>query len=764
LGINHLKKERIKLKKTSHEISWNSESYNAIEQENYSLVINIYEQEIKSNPRKISNLFYLGLAYLLNGEEDIAQMTWFSAIAGSESTESSDFHELSNILDKEADHQAEKEKVELGWIIRHHLKELDPSNIRNLIKLVILSIKLNNFSAEVLKELDFLEALKSDPKNIYLEENIFETFLSEFLKYQFTESIEIISILAHKIENKKNCVNVLLPIIHKIRPNNPEYAGNICKICSKLLPENIMILQTICWCFCTSSNFQETVRSAKVFYENSPNTLWKLMSIYLLIREMTRSGDWVGIDKYILEYKNFMYDLDKNGFSDDDFVHYKSLPIMPGLLQYCQDSPVENRFLQNSLSKILQEKINKNLLFSQDELINFAINRSKFKNKITKNKKKLRIGFLVSRLKVHSVGWLSRWFFNCYDRERFDFSIFVINQSPGDGFTQVWFESKVDKCTYFSENEFKKIAESIYLDNVDILIDMDSITSYDACLVLALKPAPIQATWLGYDSTGIPAVDYFIVDPYLLPENAQDYYSEKLWRLPQTYLAINGFEIEVPTLSRRDLEIPDDAVIYLSAQTGQKRNPETIRLQLKVLRAVPNSYLLIKGLANSGLIQDLFSELAQEEGVDLNRLRFLDLDANEFVHRANLQIADVILDTYPYNGATTTLEALWVGVPIVTRLGKQCAARNSYTFLAQVGVTDGIATTDEEYVDWGIRFGHDPQLRQKIYTQLKQSRHTSSLWNTKQFARDMEAAFLEMWDIYSQSVGESIDSIEIIRT
>ena len=119
--------------------------------------------------------------------------------------------------------------------------------------------------------------------------------------------------------------------------------------------------------------------------------------------------------------------------------------------------------------------------------------------------------------------------------------------------------------------------------------------------------------------------------------------------------------------------------------------------------------------------------------------------SHETIHRANLTIADVVLDTYPYNGATTTLETLWMGIPIVTRVGEQFAARNSYSMMINAGITEGIAWTDEEYIEWGVRLGKNEALRQQIYWKLRQSRYTSPLWNGEQFAREMENAYQQMW-------------------
>ena len=140
--------------------------------------------------------------------------------------------------------------------------------------------------------------------------------------------------------------------------------------------------------------------------------------------------------------------------------------------------------------------------------------------------------------------------------------------------------------------------------------------------------------------------------------------------------------------------------------------------------------------------------MAEEEGVDTSRLRFLPGVPSESIHRANLGIADIVLDTYPYNGATTTLETLWMCIPMVTRVGEQFAARNSYTMMMNAGITEGIAWTDEEYVEWGVRLGKDEALRQQIAWKLKQSRKTSPLWNGKQFTREMEKAYTQMWQRY----------------
>jgi predicted O-linked N-acetylglucosamine transferase (SPINDLY family) len=169
---------------------------------------------------------------------------------------------------------------------------------------------------------------------------------------------------------------------------------------------------------------------------------------------------------------------------------------------------------------------------------------------------------------------------------------------------------------------------------------------------------------------------------------------------------------------------------------------------MKILKQVSNSYLLIKGVAEEAAQKEFFGKIAKAEGVSSDRLRFLPEVATEEVHRANLGIADIVLDTYPYNGATTTLETLWMGIPMVTRVGKQFASRNSYTMMMNAGITEGIAWTDEEYIEWGIKLGKDENLRREITWKLKASRQTSPLWNGEKFTREMEKAYEQMWGKY----------------
>jgi MFS transporter, NNP family, nitrate/nitrite transporter len=418
----------------------------------------------------------------------------------------------------------------------------------------------------------------------------------------------------------------------------------------------------------------------------------------------------------------------------------RGLIVSATFFPYIADRPDCYRTLQNQIARTYLE-------IERHQIIRKKITTTT----LPKQKGVLRIGYLGSTLRSHSIGWISRWLWQYHDRDEFQIFTYCINQDPDDPVYQKWFRDRSDVAYCFGNNA-DEITAQIRADKVDILIDLDSLTLDTTCQVLAAKPAPIQVSWLGWDATGLPTVDYFMADRYVLPANAQEYYQEQIWRLPQTYLAVDGFEIGTPTIRREDLNISHKAIVYWSGQRGEKCHPQTIKLQMQILKSVPDSYLLIKGESAGDIAEDLFNNIAIETGVDPDRLRFLNPMTDEITHRANLAIADVVLDTFPYNGAINTLETLWMGIPIVTQVGQQFAARNSYTLMLNAGIDQGIAWNEEEYIDWGVKFGLDRKLRLQVRERLRLGRKTAPVWNARQFTIDMEQAYQKMWAKHLSSV------------
>lgn len=709
-------------------------------QKNYSQLASLYEQAIADEPSVISHYWYLGLAYLLQEQEEAAQTTWLLAMAEADDEETEQWtEELVQILHTEAQRQLEIENLQLSWLIRQHIRELAPTNIENLLYIIQLGLDLDSITSQDIIDWQVTTLIQQSSIS-QIDSDLLLKTLEKLVDYPIPISLKFAeACLNHYTDRPAAFIGSMLPIAIKIsnQLDRPDFAIELAKLCLQLNSEHPEALRHLSFFYSKAGCHQEAIETAEHFFRNCESLTWQIQGSYLLLRAILSAGSWLNLETTVQRHKALLTELLQSSekFSNSEINSH--ILTANFFLPYIEDRPQEDRPLQNQIARLFQNN-------RQADYIDIV--QSPYTNSLIATRK-LKIGYIAHTLKGHSVGWLSRWLFQYYDRGAFQTNLYLIYQKAED---YRWFEQQVD-CVRAYEVEPQTIATQIKQDEIDILVDLDSLTLDTTCQVIALKPAPVQVTWLGWDASGIPAIDYYIADPYVLPENAQDYYSEKIWRLPQTYVAVDGFEVGVPTLRREQLEIPSDAVTFLSSQTGYKRHPDTVRLQMQILKQVPNSYFLIKGKADEDAIRQFFTQIAETEGVNPDRLKFLPRDLSEFAHRANLGIADVVLDTYPYNGATTTLETLWMGIPLVTKAGQQFAARNSYTFMMNVGVTEGIAWTDDEYVEWGVKLGTDPILRQQVAWKLRQSRQTSPLWNAKQFTQEMEKAYKQMWASYCQS-------------
>jgi len=726
---------------------WYQQAYNHLIQGEYSQATCLYEQAIQVEPHVKSHYWYLGLGLLLQGQETEAQTTWLLAmVEGKPEQVELWTTELTQVLQIEAERREVLEDYSVAWVIRQHLREISPSDIKNLLQLIQLSIQLHRFTGKELTNWDVIQKLQSET-GVKIDPDLVLQVLQKVFDYALLESLslELLRVCLPYVNNSQDLINVVLPTAMKVayHAKQPKRSASFVELCLRLDPENTELLRQLAIFYQDSRQYHKGIKTARLCYSLVKTLPEQIFANHLVLRGlMNASGYWQEAVLTLNQQESLLLSLFKQPFVSLDQATTLRLLTSTFFLPYFRDSLAKNRCLYNQVAQLCQAIIQ---TYAQEQADKYRQRRLARKGNPDQP---LKIGYLSNSLGRHSVGWLSRWVFHYYDRNQFDvYLYFVSHQTYVNDDLQNWIMQQVDHVHKLGANSLE-IAEQIYGDEIDILVDLDSITLDISSEVMALKPAPIQVTWLGWDASGLPAIDYFIADPYVLPDSAQKYYTEKIWRLPETYIAVDGFEVGVPSLRRDQLGIPSDAIAYLTAQTGYKRHPDTLRLQMRIIKQVPNSYFLIKGLGDQEALKNLFAQIAAEEGVESNRLRFLPWSRSEEIHRADLTIADIALDTYPYNGATTTLEILWMGIPIVTRVGEQFAARNSYTMMMNAGVTEGIAWTDEEYVEWGVRLGKDPAWRQQIAGKLQQSRQTAPLWNARQFTRELEAAYEQMWTRY----------------
>ncbi|HYW17850.1 MAG TPA: tetratricopeptide repeat protein [Nodularia sp. (in: cyanobacteria)] len=728
------------------------EGYQYIIQGDYQKAASYFEQAIEAEPEVKVYYWYLGLCLLLQGEEEEAPLTWFLGMGATDDSQQIELWtgELSQILESEAQRQEQLQQKQLAWTIRQHLKSIHPTGVNNLLHSLHLAIQLQILDNEYFEELNLIEILESDFDHSLIDSDLVLQVSQELLDFTPLENftlalIKLFTKIIYKQEkNSQNFINILIPAAVKIMNSfrNPGHAAEILENLLLIAPKNREILIQLSIAYQDSGQYGKGIDVAKKIKLVADNLTQKVFSNHLLMRSLMRATGYGEETCAVLEQQQSLITalIDESPrITKNTFILrlFTSMFFFP----YIKDEPAIIRPLQNQLMRLCVENIEHN---TQEIIKDFRyIDQSH-----TQKNKVLKIGYISNSLRQHSVGWITRWLFNYHNREKFQIYSYIILPTENDNGLQQWFREKSDQSYSYGSQQNYKVVQQIHEDGIDILVDLDSLTFDLSAEILAIKPAPIQVTWLGWDASGLSTIDYFIADPYVLPENAQEYYQEKIWRLPQTYVAVDGFEVHVPTLRREQLEIPEDAVVYFVTQKGYKRHLDHAQLQIAILQQVPNSYLLIKGEADEDAAQKFYGDLAQSKNIDVNRLKFLPFMPSEAIHRANLSLADVVLDTSPYNGATTTLETLWREIPLVTKVGQQFAARNSYTMMINAGITEGIAWSDEEYVEWAVRLGKDENLRQQVSWKLRQGKKNAPLWNGEKFTREMEKAYQQMWEIY----------------
>ncbi len=718
---------------------------------NYSHAESLYQELIAADPTEKMYCWYLGLTLLLQGQELEAQTAWMLAMVDGDSAQTQQWtEELVGVLDTAANDHIEQADAALAWVIRQHLREIDPTHLPNLLHLLRLSIKLGTFDPNDLEQMGITALITKEQAPVTHRALLLDT-LKELLELAPLEAPVIDFAAACAVDNSDFHEFALVLLGTAIRVAHalarPLVAVQYAKICLSVYPNHLNILGHLSHFYQDANQHEAGIEVARTFCTLAQTLPEQMFGAFTMLRSLIRAAsEWDKIFA-IFEHQDELVEALVNTSTDPlDETTVLMLTTTTFHQPYLRDSLAQNRLNQNRLMGFCQQQVER---YASDRIARYQAgfaNRRKHDDAT----RPIRLGYVSHCLRQHSVGWLSRWLFQYHDHDRFQIHGYFWNaEEPIRDSLQQRLVQQVDKA-HILKRDSQEIADRIFADEIDILIDLDSITADVGCETMMMKPAPVQVCWLGWDAPGMPAIDYYIADHYVLPDGAESHYVEKLWRLPQTYIAVDGFEVGVPTLRRDQLDIPTDAIVYWSGQSAYKRHPGTVRAQLEIIKAVPNSYFLIKGITDDTSIQRYFQQIAAEIGVDLSRLRFLPDVAEETVHRANLSIADVVLDTYPYNGATTTLETLWMGLPLVTRVGEHFSSRNSYGMMINAGITEGIAHSEAEYIAWGIKLGQDPELRQKIAWKLQQSRQTSPLWNGKAFTREMENAYLQMWQAYLQ--------------
>lgn len=347
--------------------------------------------------------------------------------------------------------------------------------------------------------------------------------------------------------------------------------------------------------------------------------------------------------------------------------------------------------------------------------------------------RRLRIGYISPDFRAHSAGFSFAALLDAHGRDGFEWMGYAIARADQD------FVARFDGFADLSLLDDTAAAAKIHEDGIDVLIDLAGHTRGSRLEILAYRPAPVQAHYLGWGlGLAAPYVPYLITDAWQTPPDML--VDEAPVYLPGTFMAAGRPEIAPPP-SRAAAGLPDRAVVLAAFHPGYKLDPQVFALWCEVLRAVPAAVLWLRSAPG---VDERLRAAAAGLGVDPERLIFAPrLPRAE--HLARHALADLALDTLGHAGGVTTVDALWVGVPTITHMGASPAARTGVSLLSAVGLPELIAADIAAYRDLAIRLASDHAARTAVKAKLRAALPTAPLFDAKRLARHLEAAYRLMW-------------------
>jgi len=362
------------------------------------------------------------------------------------------------------------------------------------------------------------------------------------------------------------------------------------------------------------------------------------------------------------------------------------------------------------------------------------------------HRRRLRVGYVSGDLRRHPVSFFLEPLLSAHDRAGFE--IFCYSERPVSGEDEVTarLRALADHWLVTIGLSDGDLAARIRTDGIDILVDLAGYSAHNRLAVFAHRPAPVQATWLGYpNTTGLPTIDYRLVDAVTDPEGVADAFAtETLVRLDGGFLCY-GPPADAPEPGAPPC-LESGAVTFGSFNNPAKLSESTLETWATLLLRLPAARLLLKGHAFADpAFRARIRQYFVQRGVDAGRTELLAPIRTTAGHLEAYRRIDIALDPFPYNGTTTTCEALWMGVPVVTLLGDRHAARVGASLLTHIGLKELIAASRDDYLDLAIDLAGDQERMAVMRSELRPLLATSSLCDAGRFARAIEHRYREMW-------------------
>jgi predicted O-linked N-acetylglucosamine transferase (SPINDLY family) len=354
---------------------------------------------------------------------------------------------------------------------------------------------------------------------------------------------------------------------------------------------------------------------------------------------------------------------------------------------------------------------------------------------------KIRIGYCSSDFCLHPVAMLTAELFELHNRESFEIFGFCWSPEDGSALRQRVIKA-MDHFIRIDKLDDETAARLIRELEIDILVDLHGQTLGARANMLAYRPAPIQITYLGLPATtGLPSIDYVIADRFLIPEDQAEFYSEKPLYMPDVYQVSDRKRLNSPPPSRQGCGLPSEGFVFCSFNNNYKFTPEVFDAWMNILQRVPESVLWL--LSDNPRAEANLRKEAETRGVDAHRIVFAERTSPEN-YLAHYEVADLFLDTFPFNGGTTANDALWMGLPVLTCSGRSFASRMAGALLTAAGLEELITYDLNDYQDKAVALAMSPEQCSRFAEHLKQVREHGTLFDTPRFVRNLEARLQEL--------------------
>ena len=359
----------------------------------------------------------------------------------------------------------------------------------------------------------------------------------------------------------------------------------------------------------------------------------------------------------------------------------------------------------------------------------------------------LRVGIVSGDFYQHVVGRMINQLITNFAESDIELLAFSTNEKE-DSISKSLKQKFSDWIPLSHSKNFKESAEKIYKKAPNILIDLNGHTKFNVLPVFAFRPAPVQVTWLGYSgTTGLETIDYKLADSHVVSEAEEKFYTESIWKLPNCFLCpiIPPDAGDISSLPA----IQNGYVTFGSLNRFEKIGPAVIECWSKILKALPGSRLLLKNAGGErSYIVKKIKQRFLNNGIDESHLIFEDKSERRSYFDSYRRI-DIALDTFPFTGGVTTTDALWMGVPVLVKAGKDTfISHQGESILKNAGLSDWIASNPEDYVDKAINFASDLSCLEDFRKSARISLANSPLFDSKRFALDFGDALRAMWQVY----------------